>query len=117
MSDFYGNKTVDDHLDEVDFNYINNGGYVPSKFSLQFMNFIKLCNDGKGEEHKTPSMHLAMLDKVTNNQKRITNLCFRGSAKTTLFFEYMTLYLAMFNHLPGFGKVQSMLYISDSMDN
>jgi len=117
MSEFFGNKTVDDFLNEVDFNYINNGGYVPSKFSLQFMNFIKLVNDGKGEEHKTPSMHLAMLDKVTNPKKRITNLCFRGSAKTTLFFEYMTLYLAMFNHLPGFGKVQSMLYISDSMDN
>lgn len=117
MSDFFGNKTVDDYLNEVDFDFINNGGYVPSKFSLEFMNFIKLVNDGKGEEHKTPSMHLAMLDKVTNNKKRITNLCFRGSAKTTLFFEYMTLYLAMFNHLPGFGKVQSMLYISDSMDN
>lgn len=117
MSDFFGNKTVDDYLNEVDFEHINNGGYVPSKFSLQFMNFIKMVNDGKGEEHKTPSMHLAMLDKVTNQQKRITNLCFRGSAKTTLFFEYMTLYLAMFNYLPGFGKLQSMLYISDSMDN
>ena len=117
MSEFFGNKTVDDYLNEVDFQHINTGDYIPSKFSLQFMNFIKLVNDGKGEEHKTPSMHLAMLDKVTNGKKRITNLCFRGSAKTTLFFEYMTLYLAMFNHLPGFGKVQSMLYVSDSMDN
>lgn len=117
MSKFFGNKTVDDYLNEVDFDWLNSGGYVPSEFSLQFMNFIKLCNDGRGEDNKTPVMHLAMLDKLPNTKKKITNLCARGTAKTTLFMEYLTLYLAMFNKIPGFGPVPGMLYISDSMDN
>lgn len=110
-------KTVDDYLNEVDFDWLNSGGYVPSEFALQFMNFIKLANDGKGEDNKTPVMHLAMLDKLASRHKKITNLCARGTAKTTLFMEYFTLYLAVFNKLPGFGTVPGMLYISDSMDN
>lgn len=110
-------KTVDDYLNEVDFDWLNSGGYVPSEFALQFMNFIKLANDGRGEDNKTPVMHLAMLDKLASKHKKITNLCARGTAKTTLFMEYFTLYLAVFNKLPGFGSVPGMLYISDSMDN
>lgn len=117
MSKFFGNKTVDDYLNEVDFDFLNNGSFVPSKFSLQFMNFIKLANDGRGEDHKTPVMHLAMLDKLTTKNKKITNLCARGTAKTTLMMEYLTLYIAVFNRLPGFGEVPGMLYISDSMEN
>ena len=117
MSKFFGNKTVDDYLNEVDFDWLNNGGYVPTKFALQFMNFIKLCNDGRGEDNKTPTMHLAMLDKLPTKKKKITNLCARGTAKTTLMMEYLTLYLACFNEIPGFGSVPGMLYISDSMDN
>lgn len=117
MSKFFGNKTVDDYLNEVDFAWLNGGNYVPSEFSLRFMNFIKMVNDGKGEDNKTPVMHLAMLDKLCSKKKKVANLCARGTAKTTLFFEYFVLYLAMFNHLPGFGSVPGMLYISDSMDN
>ena len=116
MSNFRG-KSVDDYLNEVDFKWLNSGGYVPSKFSLEFMNFIKLANDGRGEDNKTPVMHLAMLDKLCSPKRKITNLCARGTAKTTLFMEYLTLYLAVFNRLPGFGSVPGMLYISDSMDN
>lgn len=117
MSKFFGNKTVDDFLNEVDFDWLKTGGYVPSKFSLEFMNFIKLVNDGRGEDNKTPVMHLAMLDKLCSSNKKIANLCARGTAKTTLMAEYLILYLAMFNKLPGFGNVPGMLYISDSMDN
>jgi len=117
MSKFFGNKTVDDYLNEVDFDWLNSGGYLPSQFALEFMNFIKLCNDGRGEDNKTPVMHLAMLDKLPNRKKKVTNLCARGTAKTTLMMEYLTLYLAMFNKIPGFGTVPGMLYISDSMEN
>lgn len=117
MSQFFGNKTVDDWLNEVDFSELNSGSYVPSQFSLEYMNFIKLVNDGRGEDNKTPVMHLAMLDKLANREKRVANLCARGTAKTTLFMEYLTLYLGMFNKLPGFGPVSGMLYLSDSMEN
>jgi predicted phage terminase large subunit-like protein len=60
---------------------------------------------------------LAMLDKLAGKEKKIANLCARGTAKTTLFMEYLVLYLAMFGTLPNFGVVSGMLYISDSMDN
>ena len=111
-------KSVDDYLNEVDFQLLNsNSNYVPSLFSLKFMNFIKLVNGDIGEDNKTPVMHLAMLDILAANWPKIANLCARGTAKTTLFMEYLVLYLAMFGELPQFGKVTGMLYISDSMEN
>jgi predicted phage terminase large subunit-like protein len=111
-------KTVDDYLNEVDFLLLNrNGGYIPSEFALKFMNFIKLVNGEKGEENKTPVMHLVMLDGLQTKTEKIANLCYRGSAKTTLFMEYFTMYLAVFGKLPNFGEVSGLLYISDSMDN
>ena len=59
--EFQKRKTVDDYLNEVDFGLLNrNGGYVPTEFALNFMNFIKLVNGDKGEENKTPVMHLVM---------------------------------------------------------
>lgn len=36
---------------------------------------------------------------------------------TTLFMEYLTLYLAVFHEIPGFGPVPGMIYVSDSMEN
>lgn len=116
--EFNRRKTVDDYLNEVDFLMLNrNGGYIPTEFALKFMNFIKLVNGEKGEENKTPVMHLVMLDKLQTKDEKIANLCARGTAKTTLFMEYFTLYLAVFGRLPNFGEVSGMLYISDSMDN
>lgn len=116
--DYVANKTVDDYLNEVDFLRLNSpGGYVPSEFSLKFMNFIKLVNGDVGEDNKTPVMHLAMLDKLATKNKKTANLCARGTAKTTLFMEYLVLYLSVFGILPNFGVVSGMLYISDSMDN
>lgn len=118
MSRFFGNKTVDEYLNEVDFTTLNQSGeFVPSQFSLEYMNFIKLVNGTSPEDNKTPVMHLAMLDKLPNKRKKIANLCARGTAKTTLFMEYLTLYLAVFNRIPNFGSVPGMLYVSDSMDN
>ena len=109
---------MDDYLNEVDFQLLNrNGGYIPTEFALKFMNFIKLVNGEKGEENKTPVMHLVMLDKLQTKDEKIANLCARGTAKTTLFMEYFTMYLAVFGILPNFGEVSGMLYISDSMDN
>lgn len=116
--EYVARKTVDDFLNEVDFGMLNsNGGYIPSAFSLKFMNFIKLVNGDAGEDNKTPVMHLAMLDKLATKNRKTANLCARGTAKTTLFMEYLVLYLAMFGNLPNFGDVTGMLYVSDSMDN
>jgi phage terminase large subunit-like protein len=111
-------QDVDQWLDSVDYSILNSTSYVPSEFSLIFMNWIKLVNGGVGESHKTPPVHLAMLDKVAaGNSDYIANLCFRGAAKTSLFMEYLTLFIAQFGYLPNFGRVEGMIYVSDSMDN
>lgn len=110
-------QELDEWLDGVSYSFLNSSDYIPSSFALGFMNFIKLVNGEQGESHKTPPVHLAMLDKVTQPSSYVANLCFRGAAKTTLFMEYLCLYLGVFGELPGFGKVEGMIYVSDSMDN
>ncbi|ANJ65218.1 putative terminase subunit A [Erwinia phage vB_EamP_Frozen] len=110
-------QELDKWLDNVSYSYLNSSGYVPSEFSLIFMNFIKLVNGGTGESNVTPPVHLAMLDKVISGSEYIANLCFRGAAKTTLFMEYFAPFIAMFGGLPNFGDITGMIYVSDSMDN
>lgn len=111
-------QELDEWLDQVSYKELNSTSYTPSTFALTFMNFIKLANGAAGESHKTPPVHLKMLDKVVQSPSDyIANLCFRGAAKTTLFMEYFCLFLGMFGYLPGFGKVEGMIYVSDSMDN
>lgn len=110
-------KSLDDWLNEVNYKELNSPSYVPSTFALTFMNFIKLVNHPGGEANKTPPVHLKMLDKLSEDSTYITNLCARGMAKTTLFMEYLTLFLAMYHELPNFGPVEGMIYVTDSMDN
>jgi len=110
-------QELDVWLDDVDYAWLNSPEYVPSEFALTFMNFIKLVNGATGESHKTPPVHLAMLDKVAQGGSYIANLCFRGAAKTTLFMEYLSLFIAVMGYLPGLGKVDGMIYVSDSMEN
>ena len=74
-------QELDDWLDQVDYAHLNSSDYVPSDFSLNFMNFIKLVNGEEGESNKTPSVHLKMMDKLTTGSKRIVNLCHRGIGK------------------------------------
>ena len=110
-------QELDLWLDQVNYQDINSSLYLPSEFALTFMNFIKLVNGAQGESNKTPTVHLKMLDKVVGPSDYIANLCFRGAAKTTLFMEYFSLFLGVFHCLPGFGAVDGMIYVSDSMDN
>jgi predicted phage terminase large subunit-like protein len=110
-------QELDQWLDQVKYTELNSSAYLPSEFALTFMNFIKLVNGGVGESHLTPPVHLKMLDKVSMPSPYIANLCFRGAAKTTLFMEYFSLFVGVFHYLPNFGKVDGMIYVSDSMDN
>ena len=109
-------KTVDEWLNSV--SYAEDPEYVPSQFALAFVNFIKLVNGGQGEENKTPTLHLKMLDQIDQpNSRKIANMVHRGAAKTTVLGEYLILYLATFGELPTFGQVDFALYVSDSIDN
>ncbi|MDT9693952.1 hypothetical protein Q5762_37640, partial [Streptomyces sp. P9(2023)] len=64
-------KSLDEWLDNIDYSDLADGTYVPSKFALVFMNFIKLVNGSEGESHKTPPVHLRMLDKTVSDKKQV----------------------------------------------
>lgn len=108
-------KTVEEWIQEVD--YSDKDTYVPSKFALEFITFIKLVNGEQGEEHKTPVMHMKMLDEIHGSKQNICNLCYRGASKTTLLGEYLFLYIAVYGGIPGFGDIPLAMYISDSVEN
>lgn len=106
---------VEDFLNSVDYSI--DPSYVPSDFALEFVTFIKLVNGVEEEENKTPLMHYHMLDTLTDRGARVANLCHRGSAKTTIFGEYLFLYLGTYGAIPGFGPINLALYVSDSIEN
>lgn len=110
-------KDLDGWLDDINYAWLNSPAYLPTNFALAFMNFIKLVNGDEGEDHKTPPVHLAMLDKVVTPIEYIANLCHRGLGKTTLFAEYLYLFIATFGEIPGFGEISGAIYVGDSMDN
>lgn len=111
----YLKQTVIEWLNSVD--YDDDLYYIPSSFALEFVNFIKLVNGKQGEEHSTPIVHLRMLDNVHGPDQKVVNMCSRGLAKTTLMGEYLYLYIAVYGEIPGFGKVNLALYVSDSIEN
>ncbi len=108
-------KTVDEWLNHID--YRDDPTYVPSEFALEFISFIKLVNGTEGEEHKTPVVHYRMLDQIAGKKQGTLNMCHRGLAKTTMLGEYLFLYIGAFGKLPGFGKVDLAIYVSDSIEN
>lgn len=106
---------VEQYLNATDYKIDPN--YVPSDFALQFVSFIKMVNGQQGEEHLTPVVHYKMLDTITHGGHRVINLCHRGMAKTTVMGEYLFLYIACFGEIPGFGRIDLALYVSDSIEN
>lgn len=111
----YQKQTVDQWLDRVDYESINI--FVPSTFALRFLVYMQNVNKNDDELNRTPPVHIKMLDKIASGSRSIVNLCFRGAAKTTLFFEYFAPFLAIEQELPGMKNIRGMLYISDSIDN
>lgn len=109
------NLSLEKLIKEVD--YVKLGtDYVPTKFAIKFINFIKLVNGEAGEENKSPLFHYKMLDAI-HSYKNTLIVAFRGSSKTTVMGEYLILYLATFGNLDGFGEISVGMYISDTMDN
>jgi len=113
MATKYKKQDVEDWLKEVDYTF---AGYMPQEEALLFVNFIKEVNGG-AEENETPIVHLKMMDRVFNKDKRCAIMVHRGCGKTTLFGEYLVLFIAAFGYLPGFGPVNLMLYVTDSIEN
>ena len=110
------NKQLEDYINEVDYHKMNTE-YQPSIEALQFVNFIKLVNGAKGEENKTPVMHLVMIDDLIHSGEDNLFVVHRGGAKTTVLHEYAYLYIATFGEFFDFGKVDVAMYVSDTMEN
>ena len=109
------NFSLDNLLNKVDYSKFAKG-YIPSQFAIEFINFIKIVNGGRGEENKSPLFHYDILDTIASN-RNVLIVSFRGSGKTSLVSEYMILYLAVFGKLPGFADISVGMYIGDTMDN
>lgn len=109
---------IDDLLNKVDYESYNDlAVYKPTKFAISYINFIKLANDGRGEENISPVMHYKWVDKLVSKKKRIANLCSRGMAKTTVYAEYLSFYAAIFQFIPELGKISGLMFVADSIEN
>jgi phage terminase large subunit-like protein len=106
-------RKVEDWLNEVDYNF---EGYIPTIETLKFINFIKEVNGGE-EENETPIIHMKMIDNVFSPVRRHAIMAFRGASKSSLFGEYLLLWIGAFGYIPNFGKVPLSLYVSDSIEN
>jgi len=71
-------KKVEDYLNSVNYDFSN---YIPSKASLNFINFIKLVNGSNGESNKTPPVHYQLMDNIFSKKSRLAILCHRGFGK------------------------------------
>lgn len=115
-------KQLEDYINEVDYHHMNNF-YRPSIEALQFVNFIKMVNGAKGEENKTPVMHLVMIDEMIHGDPETDEIddnlfvVHRGGAKTTVLHEYAFLYMACYGNFFHFGDVSVAMYVSDTMEN
>ena len=108
-------KTVSEYLNEIDYEKLKD--YKPSSATLEFINFIQMCEDGQ-IENKTSIVHLVALDKALSSNKSVAVMCHRGLGKTTIFAEMLFLFIACFGRLPGGKeKINFALYIADSIDN
>lgn len=87
--------------------------YIPSQEALKFISFIRACNV---EENVSPEIHYRLADKYFSKDKQVLIEAFRGSAKSTLM-EWFVIYAAVMGEVPGFGPVNFITFIGDSMDN
>ena len=124
-----GSVTVDKLLDYVDLKL---DWYVTSDFTIEFMIFIRLVL-GEEPENTSPKAHYFFIDCIFQQPNvkpffmarginfdelsdRVIILASREFSKSTLV-TYLFLYMAAKGSVPGFGRVNYGIYISDSMRN
>ena len=105
-------KTLEDYVSDANYRSLNT--YVPSQFSLELVNLIKLIHNGN-TENKTPNMHYKLIDSFLE-ANTILNVVFRGGAKSSLI-RYLFWFIAIYGKLPDYGKINFMMYVTDTMEN
>ena len=92
---------------------LNQNKYIPSEEALKFIAFIRACGV---EDNSNAEIHYKLADKYFGSDKQVLIEAFRGSAKSTLM-EWFILYIVATGQLAGFGRVNFMAFIGDSMEN
>ena len=111
LSKSFQGKTVDEWLNDIDYSGLT--GYIPSEFALSFVIFMKMVDGTETERNTIPEVHLKVLDSFIIDKDRVANMMHRGIGKTTLI-EYLFPYLAIYEELPGLGRIDLAIYVSDS---
>jgi len=124
-----GEITVDRLLDNIDLKL---NWYIPSKFAIEFMIFIRMAL-GEEPENSNPKAHYFFMDCIFQQpnvepffvvrnidyeelKNRVVILATREFAKSVLI-SYLVLFMAAKGEVPGFGRVNYGLYVADSMRN
>ena len=121
--------TVEMMLDHVDLKL---DWYTPSENAFKFMSFIRMCL-GEEPENLNSINHYFFIDCLFREDSvmpyfKVRNIRYNqsGKAKTAILgtrefsksviLGYLILFMAVEGKMPGFGKVNFGMYISDSMD-
>lgn len=121
--------TVDKLLDVVDMKL---DWYVPSDDAIKFIIFLRLVM-GEEPENSNPKAHYFMIDCIFKSpnvvpyfterginferlKRKIVILCTREFSKSVLV-TFLILFMADEGKMPGFGRVNYGIYVSDSMRN
>lgn len=91
-----------------------NSNFIPSKESIEFLQWIKLYFT---ETNQSSPSHFQLLDHIFGKGKRKAIECHRGLGKSTIAVEYVILYLAQNGKLPNGFKCDFLLFLGDSEDN
>jgi len=115
----------------LDFVDLKLDWYIPSVDAFDFINFIRLCI-GEEPENLSPKAHYFFIDTIFKSKDvkpyfDVRNIDYdflkgntlilstREFSKSTLIC-YLVLYMAAKGKLPGFGRVNFGMYVSDKMD-
>lgn len=131
ISDFLDDSKsmLDKLLDNIDLDL---KWYIPSADAFKFIMFIRLVL-GEEPENDNPIAHYFFIDCIFKSpnvypyfmvrgidydflKDETVVLCSREFSKSTLI-TYLVMFMASEGYMPGFGKVNMGLYISDSMNN
>ena len=90
-------------------------GYMPMAMSIKFFSWVNL-NISK-EEHKTPRMHYQMVDELLGCEDiNVQAMVHRGGAKSTVFTNYLPIYVAVTGKLDNFGIVHNLVIFSATIE-
>ena len=89
--------------------------YKPKYTSLKFFTWVNLHITK--EQHKTPRMHYQMVDElIGTTDQNVQAMVHRGGAKSTVFTNYLPIYVAVTGQLDNFGMVHNLVIFSATID-